>query len=647
MLAKDQIEIIRNRQDKLAAASIGLKSHFCGLDDIIDRIMKSIEVWYIMPELMTRPMVVNLWGLTGVGKTDLVRRLVRLLEFSDRYCEIELTNDGCPAHPFAESVSSILASATLRPGVPGVLLLDEIQRFRTIDQHDEEVRNYKFQDVWTLLGDGRMPHEIDSDYLLKMVFATNLEKDLGKKPKGKKKLLPRGVPNSLFDEDAEDDDVPSFYAIKRFKEVLRLEDSLETIASWTHEQKMKTVFRKIEDKSIYDHLDYTKLLIFVSGNIDEAYTFAKQAEEADVDADIFHQQSQQINILDIKTALKKRFRPEQIARFGNVHVIYPALNRASYEQIISRRIDSIVEAIVKNHNVELVIDSSVHRLIYDNGVFPVQGTRPVLSTISDAFENSLPSILLQSLLENSKKLEIKAVDGKITGMVKDKLVVSIPFVGALDRLREEGRNKVDQRVKTSVHEAGHGLVYGLLFKTAPVHISANAIASDHDGYVGCHNLSGSKEMLHNDICVCLAGAVAEQIVFGEDYQTSGNESDLAHATSVATSMVRRYGMMDCYGKVVSEMSDEATESMVNIQDTNDSVRRLLRHCKEEVHKLISENHKLLISIVDSVCALDVLTPAQVHDIFKQHGIEIDVKPPREILTHDYQNKYHDFVKSKK
>lgn len=645
MLQKDQIQIIKDRQAIIKSAAISLKSHFCGLDDIIDRIMKSIEIWYIMPELMTRPMVVNLFGPTGVGKTDLVRRLIKLLGFSDRYCEIELTNDGSSAHPYADSVSGILASTTILPGAPGVLLLDEIQRFRTIDQHEEEVRNYKFQDVWTLLGDGRMPHNVDSEYLLKMVFATNVEKGLGpngQKPKKKKKAI------DLFDEDDDlgGSEVPSFYTLKRFKEVLRLDEPLEKIATWTREEKMRVVFQKIEDKSIYDHLDYTKLLIFVSGNIDEAYPFAKQAEEADVDADIFHQQSQSINILDIKSALKKRFRPEQIARLGNVHIIYPSLNRASYEQIITRSIDRIVKDVSNRWHIQLNVDRSIHKLIYDNGVFPVQGTRPVLSTISDVFENSLPSLLLKVLMDDKKELEIKAENSQIVGIVKNKEVINIPFVGTLDKLREDGRTKVDQRIKTSVHEAGHGLVYGLLFKTAPIHISANAIASDHDGYVGCHQLSGSKDMLYNDICVCLAGAIAEKIVFGEQWQTSGNSSDLAHATEVATSMIRRYGMMSKIGKISSEMSDDGNASLVNVESTDKEVEDLLKECNDKVHGMICHHYGLLKALIDAVFARDVLTPIEVQCFFDEFDIAIDIKQPKEVLTHGYLEKYRDFFKNK-
>ena len=45
-----------------------------------------------------------------------------------------------------------------------------------------------------------------------------------------------------------------------------------------------------------------------------------------------------LNLLSIKKALWKRFKPEQIARFGNIHVIYPSLSKLSYYGIIKKKI---------------------------------------------------------------------------------------------------------------------------------------------------------------------------------------------------------------------------------------------------------------------------------------------------------------------
>lgn len=50
--------------------------------------------------------------------------------------------------------------------------------------------------------------------------------------------------------------------------------------------------------------------------------------EADIDADIFRAFTEKITVVDVKQSLTRRFKPEQVARFGNMHLIYRALGKA-------------------------------------------------------------------------------------------------------------------------------------------------------------------------------------------------------------------------------------------------------------------------------------------------------------------------------
>ena len=52
-------------------------------------------------------------------------------------------------------IESLIFSSGLEPNEPGILLLDEIQRFRSVDEENKEIHDYKFQDVWSLLSDGK------------------------------------------------------------------------------------------------------------------------------------------------------------------------------------------------------------------------------------------------------------------------------------------------------------------------------------------------------------------------------------------------------------------------------------------------------------------------------------------------------------
>jgi len=146
MLSKSYIE---EKSSKLAKVKKNLKAKFIGLDEIIDRIIDSIQVWFITPELLLNPVIINLWGMTGVGKTDLVRKLVKELNFEDKFVEIQLNND-----QKEKSIQEELIQSNILYEEQAILLLDEIQRFRSIDEEGKAKSNSNYSDIWELLSDG-------------------------------------------------------------------------------------------------------------------------------------------------------------------------------------------------------------------------------------------------------------------------------------------------------------------------------------------------------------------------------------------------------------------------------------------------------------------------------------------------------------
>jgi len=68
----------------LQQAAKTLKKEFVGLNKVIDEIIGCLSPWHFFPELQESPVVVNLWGLTGVGKTSLISRLTESIHFDDK-----------------------------------------------------------------------------------------------------------------------------------------------------------------------------------------------------------------------------------------------------------------------------------------------------------------------------------------------------------------------------------------------------------------------------------------------------------------------------------------------------------------------------------------------------------------------------------
>jgi len=81
---------IAQRSAFLTQVAADLKTELFGIDSIIDRVMESVRAWYIVPELINRPVIVCLWGLTGTDKTQLTRRLAQKLGFYDKFVEVQM-----------------------------------------------------------------------------------------------------------------------------------------------------------------------------------------------------------------------------------------------------------------------------------------------------------------------------------------------------------------------------------------------------------------------------------------------------------------------------------------------------------------------------------------------------------------------------
>ena len=155
------------RQEKLDEAVAILKSEFVGLDDIIDNIKKSIIPWYITPEIIERPVVISLWGLTGTGKTSVVRRLVQLLgltgktAFFDCGLEANESSSGSIADKIEEvfdiedDFDSLNSSGENKLG-DAVFVFDEFQYARTIDENGCELLKSPLRPIWNIIDNGKV-----------------------------------------------------------------------------------------------------------------------------------------------------------------------------------------------------------------------------------------------------------------------------------------------------------------------------------------------------------------------------------------------------------------------------------------------------------------------------------------------------------
>jgi len=630
---REVLKHIKTKRAELANAAKELKAHFVGLDAIIDKILRNLEVWYIMPELLTRPVIINLWGMTGVGKTDLVRRLVNCLKFNDRYAEMQMTNKGTSNdHYWVRTISGFLSMSNIVEGQQGILLLDEIQRFRTIDQELREIHDYQFQDVWMLLSDGKLTGATSREDIYSEICQAAYQEDLedqeedspveetsnsgkpaiGKAPKEKKKK--KSSKFSMW-----------YYEAARLKRILRLNEPTAEIMTWNKEKKRQVLMDKIDDPELYQPRDFTKLLIFISGNIDEAYTMAHLTDSTNIDADVFHRETTKINFLTIKDKLTRRFKPEQIARMGNTHVIYPSLSKSSYEEIIRRKITQLRNCIREKTGMVVTFDKSINEAIYRNGVFPTQGTRPVFSTITSFLEVNTPFFLFKTIASGSDSLRMYYEGKHLCGKVGGK-VYRVLNEGEIDKIQREEFDK-NRIVGVSVHEAGHAVAYAVLFGYAPTQIKVNMASTKDLGFIYTHPFRVTRKVVKDRVSCLLAGKVAEQLMFGEQNLSAGCSGDVSEATILAARYVRDYGMGAKVSRIAPRGTNHAEAQILNNDTaTGDlEIEELMRDQEKSTEDLLHKNKRLLVAVSKVLIKKYHITPEAFQRICKKYGVDIVVE----------------------
>ena len=128
-------------------------------------------------------------------------------------------------------------------------------------------------------------------------------------------------------------------------------------------------------------LDFRQFLIFVVGNLDEAYLFAKN-QSPDISPNAFHLLTSDIKLPDIKQALLRRFRFQQIGRLCNNHVIYHCLNEQAFYSIIDSELKAISRHFLSITKKQLVFHYSIKEWIFQECVTSTQGVRPLKSRSS-------------------------------------------------------------------------------------------------------------------------------------------------------------------------------------------------------------------------------------------------------------------------
>jgi hypothetical protein len=597
---------IEEKKQTLERIKAELKSEFIGIDYIIEELIDYIQIWYLMPEVLTRPIIVNLWGMTGVGKTDLVRRLVSKLNYQDRFAEVELNNS--EHYSWKNTVGALLEANGINNGKPAIVLFDEIQRFNTLDPQGNPLQNTRFQDFWELLSDGRLAKregKEDIDYYVNN-FRMNAYNQKRQKPE-------EGAPPL-------EEPTVGIWQAPQLKKTFDLDQSIIEIADMKEVDVLQLIEDRRSKKKIYEAVDHSRTLIIVSGNLDDAFSMAGEIAEADIDANIFHAFTQKITLVDIKHSLARKFKPEQVARFGNIHLIYRSLQKKHFVALIAAEVTKIVAKNKKLFGITLTVKSNIDTLIYQNGVFPVQGVRPVFSSVIDILETNLTKFIYEALLSGQKKIEVDySFEKKEIQALIGKKIVTLPYEGRVDKIRQSNLDDVVAGI--SVHECGHAVAYSILFGLAPLQLKSKVASTYVGGFTFPHQIYLTKTSIINKIKVLLAGGIAEEIIFGPEQASIGRSNDREQATILAVDYIRKYAFEREFQAYYISVGDYS----MNFDDTDTAIEMMMKRLSAETTELLNEHKPYLLKLSQALRTSGNMKATEVQAVAQAHGVDAVVK----------------------
>ncbi|MDH4471342.1 MAG: hypothetical protein QE487_01975 [Fluviicola sp.] len=605
------------KKHKMTEITVALKTHFIGLDQIIDEVMGLVSSWYLFPKAQLRPMVINLWGMTGSGKTALVKKLVELLAYEKLYVQIDMGE--------FESDSATWFKNTLTDDLeflheqPCIMCMDEFQFARTLDNSGNELGKDKLRFVWDLIDNGKLSYiPSNNAFYIKRaeVCLMNLVK-----AKDQGVIIENGVVTTNVEQFTEifqhfyfenysrngnAMDAGYFLSTDFVSGVYYLFNDDVTPQEMIKEEASKSdlfgiidiLLSGLKTRNATKELDLSKALIFILGNLDEAYDMSKSMNP-DISADELHEATLKINLTSIKTALKKRFRLEQIARLGNNHVIYRAFKNAHFEELIRRELERVASFIREQFHFELQYDSSINELIYREGVFPAQGTRPVLTTIKNYIEAWFGKIVIEVIelklhvstvewfyVNDGYRFVFKDLTNSVIALKEEKVNLKI------DSLRKTTNR--DLQAHTAVHEAGHAVLAIMTLRILPSIIVSKSAAEYADGFCMVNLPEGltTREIIKKDIIISLGGYIAEKMIFGIEQTSSGVSSDIETATKLANAAIRSYAMGND-PITISVYSADNSDLFYMENKYKEEALQLIHTCEKEAEQLL-QKHKLLL-----------------------------------------------------
>ncbi len=229
----------------------------------------------------------------------------------------------------------------------------------------------------------------------------------------------------------------------------------------------------------------------------------------------------------------------------------------------------------------------------------------------------------------------------IAARANKRVVTMSDFESAKDKvlMGAERRSMVmteDEKALTAYHEAGHAIVSIYVKGNDPLHkvtiiprgramgVTMSLPERDRYGY--------KKNEILGRLAMMFGGRIAEELIYGADYVTTGAGNDIHQATDLARRMVTEWGMSERLGPLrYSENEQEVflghqvtqrkNVSEHTAQMIDEEIHRIIAEAEETARKVLTEHRDQLEMLAKSLLEYETLNADEVSKVIRGEDID--------------------------
>uniref|UniRef100_A0A8C0CLB3 YME1 like 1 ATPase n=1 Tax=Balaenoptera musculus TaxID=9771 RepID=A0A8C0CLB3_BALMU len=216
-----------------------------------------------------------------------------------------------------------------------------------------------------------------------------------------------------------------------------------------------------------------------------------------------------------------------------------------------------------------------------------------------------------------------AVDGKEMVTMKELEFSKDKILMGPERRSVEIDNK--NKTITAYHESGHAIIAYYTKDAMPINKATIMPRGPTLGHVSLlpenDRWNETRAQLLAQMDVSMGGRVAEELIFGTDYITTGASSDFDNATKIAKRMVTKFGMSEKLG--VMTYSDTGKLSPETQSAIEQEIRILLRDSYERAKHILKTHAKEHKNLAEALLTYETLDAKEIQIVLE--GKKLDWK----------------------